>query len=126
MSLGDARRDFTSKIAHLLLYINAYVGPNGERYAAAGADWMRNRKVFGEQGERKGYGEAWSAHKWGLALDIDLYKLVDGEWEYQTTTEAHKPFGKFWVNLDPENHVWGGDFSKKDGNHYSYRYQGVA
>ena len=69
------------------------------------------------------FGDAWaksghidgSYHYKRLAIDLNLFK--DGK--YLTTTESHKPLGEFWKLLDPEC-TWGGDFKRKDGNHYSY------
>ena len=69
------------------------------------------------------FGDAWaksghidgSYHYKRLAIDLNLFK--DGK--YLTTTESHKPLGEFWKSLDPEC-TWGGDFKRKDGNHYSY------
>jgi hypothetical protein len=72
---------------------------------------------MGEQGP---YGQAWSAHKQRLAVDLNLF--LDGK--YLSDTESHRMFGEYWKSIDPENHVWGGDF--KDGNHYSFRFNGIA
>jgi len=71
-------------------------------------------------GIRIAYGRRHSAHKQRLAIDLNLF--LDGE--YLTTTEAHRPFGEYWVSLDAENHVWGGEFD--DGNHYSFRFGEIA
>ena len=68
-------------------------------------------------------GDAWatSGHKWGsfhykrLAQDINLFK--DGN--YLRSTKAHSVFGQFWKSLHPLC-SWGGDFKRKDGNHYSF------
>ena len=69
------------------------------------------------------YGDAYSKIEFGvhshnsfhykrLAVDFNLF--IDGE--YQTTTEAHKKLGEFWKLIGGS---WGGDFRRKDGNHYS-------
>lgn len=56
-----------------------------------------------------------SYHHMKLAQDINLFK----KGRYQTTTKQHRILGEFWKSLDP-GCVWGGDFRKKDGCHYSY------
>lgn len=61
-----------------------------------------------------------SLHYEGLAEDVDLY---DKDWNYISTTEGHAIFGAYWKSLNP-NHAWGGDFKKKDGNHYSFAWNG--
>lgn len=59
-----------------------------------------------------------SGHQRKLAQDLDLF--IDGV--YQTTTEAHRPFGEWWEKQHPLAR-WGGRFG--DGNHYSFEFQGV-
>ena len=54
-----------------------------------------------------------SYHYRGLAKDLNLF--IDGI--YQTTTKAHTRMGAKWKTLGG---TWGGDFVKKDGNHYSW------
>jgi len=76
-----------------------------------------------DQGYELTFGDAWaltghinnSFHNKRLAIDLNLFK--DGEWLPET--EQHRPLGEYWKSLDPEC-SWGGDFKKKDGNHYSY------
>jgi hypothetical protein len=49
-------------------------------------------------------------------MDLNLFRLdEDGEWEYCTATEDHRPLGEKWEAM---GHVWGGRFN--DGNHYQY------
>jgi hypothetical protein len=54
-----------------------------------------------------------SFHYKGLAIDLNLF--IDGA--YQRTTKAHDKMGRKWRSLGG---TWGGDFEKKDGNHYSW------
>ena len=114
MTLGEAQRIFARRIPRLIDYIfdNGYECTLGDAY--------RSPRAFGGQGEEGPYGRPRSAHKNRLAIDLNLF--LDGE--YLSTTEAHRPFGEYWVSIDPENHVWGGDF--QDGNHYSYRWGKIA
>jgi hypothetical protein len=114
MTLGDKQRIFSLNLA--LLTIFAY-----ERgYEFAQGDAKRDKRVFGEIGESKGYGHPRSAHKYKLAHDYDLFiKKV-----YQEDSEAHKELGDYWKALHPLNR-WGGDFKSQDGNHYSMEHNGV-
>lgn len=66
--------------------------------------------VFAHDGHKEN-----SFHYDKLAGDLNLFK--DGK--YLTETNDHRFLGEYWKTLDPEC-TWGGDFSRKDGNHYSY------
>lgn len=113
MGLGDAQRLFASRVPRLIDKIYE------EGYECTIGDVFRDPRVHGKFGEKVGYAHPKSVHKLKLAIDLNLFK--DGE--YLSSTEAHRPFGEFWVSLDPENHRWGGEFD--DGNHYSFTYWGV-
>jgi hypothetical protein len=84
-------------------------------------DAFRDPRLFGMPGEYKGYGAAWSCHKFRLAIDLNLFR--DGD--YLTRTEDHEALGKFWESLHPECR-WGGHFKAPDGNHYAIRHEGRA
>jgi hypothetical protein len=62
---------------------------------------------------RQGRGIVASQHCQKLAIDLNLFR--DGV--YLTTAEAHRPLGEWWERLGP-GHRWGGNFERKDGNHY--------
>jgi len=55
-----------------------------------------------------------SFHYKKLAADLNLFK--DGV--YLARTVDHQPLGDYWKSLDEEC-TWGGDFRRRDGNHYS-------
>lgn len=63
---------------------------------------------------KKGTGSSNSLHMDRLAIDLNLFKgdryIVDGE--------GHSELGRWWKALN-QDHRWGGDFPKKDFNHYS-------
>lgn len=63
------------------------------------------------------YGSKSSRHKIRLALDLNLFKDVDGDGnpDYLTSTEDHRPLGEWW---ESEGGIWGGRFD--DGNHYEW------
>lgn len=109
MSLGTEQRLFTRMVGQLIdwAYENGYELSFGDAY--------RDPRVFGGEGEKKGYGGASSNHKRRLAVDFNLFK--DGK--YLNKTEDHRPLGEFWESIDG---AWGGRFD--DGNHYSLEYNG--
>lgn len=80
-------------------------------------DAYRDPRVFGAQGLRKGYGQATSAHKLRLAIDLNLFR--DGQ--YIDSTAGHAELGAWW---EAQGGMWGGRFD--DGNHYSLVHEGVA
>jgi hypothetical protein len=78
------------------------------------------------------FGDAWDAdgdgghmknsvHHIRLAVDVNLFKGAT----WLDKTEDHQYFGQFWKALHPLCR-WGGDFSIKDGNHYSVTHSGKA
>ncbi|MHC4179745.1 MAG: M15 family metallopeptidase [Planctomycetota bacterium] len=69
----------------------------------------------------RGIGIVKSLHCSRLAIDLNLF-INDS---YTTTSEAHEPLGKYWKTLHPLNR-WGGDFRRRDGNHYSMTHGGRA
>ena len=58
-------------------------------------------------------GIANSKHCMRLAVDFNLF--IGGV--YQAKTEAYLPLGKYWKSIGG---TWGGDFKRKDGNHFGY------
>jgi hypothetical protein len=67
-----------------------------------------------------GSGIANSLHTERLAIDLNLFK--DGR--YITDSEGHTDLGAWWKSLGPM-YRWGGDFRKKDFNHYSISPDGI-
>lgn len=126
MTLGEMQREFSLCVAHLIYYIYS------RGYAVSFGDAYRDPRAFGVQGDKpyilngidkvRVYGEKNSAHKNRLAIDLNLF---DKNGAYLSSTEAHKEFGEHWKSLHFAA-KWGGDFAHKDGNHYSFAFQGVA
>jgi hypothetical protein len=115
MRLSDVQKEFTRDIASLITYAYDELG-----YELTFGDAYRAPAVHGDQGQKLvNYGEAWSAHKYRLAVDFNLF--IDGD--YQTSTAAHHQLGEYWESLNEDN-VWGGRFD--DGNHYSRMYNGIS
>lgn len=110
MTLGQAQQVFAVMAAKLILKA-AELG-----YRVTLGDAYRDPRVFGAQGERKGYGESHSLHKIRLAIDLNLFK--DGK--FLQATEDHQPLGEWW---ESQGGTWGGRFN--DGNHYSLSWGGM-
>lgn len=81
-------------------------------------DAFRDPRAFGPIGKVIAYGHPSSAHKNRLAIDLNLFK--DGQ--FLADTEAHRALGEWWEQQHPLAR-WGGRF--KDGNHYSFEYNGM-
>ncbi len=69
----------------------------------------------------RGTGIVSSLHCKRLAFDLNLFK--DGK--YLTKTEDHRFLGERWKQMHPLCR-WGGDFQRRDGNHYSLTHGGRA
>ena len=87
-------------------------------YTVTLGDAFRDSRVHGAVGIKMGYGHPKSAHKQRLAIDLNLF--LDGK--FQQSTEAHRQLGEWWEEQHPLAR-WGGRF--KDGNHYSFEYDGI-
>lgn len=110
-TLGAKQRRFTLAVAHLVSY--AY----SRGYELTYGDAYRSELVFGKFGESKGYGKPYSTHKLRLAVDFNLFK--DGKWLQDTA--SHQFLGEYWESIGG---TWGGRFGDRDGNHYSFEYNG--
>lgn len=115
MGLGDKQRLFMKLIAKLIIF--AYE----EGYMLSLGDGYRDPRVFGEVGEKEGYGRSNSLHKQRLAIDLNLFEQVNGSWLYLKETNDHLLLGEYWESLH-ELCSWGGRFN--DGNHYSLTHEG--
>lgn len=113
--LSSKRCRFSAAISHLVLWVHQQ--PGG--YSCA-FDQVKRTKEEAQANAKSGKGISNSLHLLGLAADLILYK--DGV--YQTSTDAYKFMGDYWKSLSPD-FCWGGDFKKKDGNHFSVAHNGV-
>lgn len=112
-ALAELQKDFTSCIAELIIFAN------DSGLELTFGDAYRDPRVHGEVGRKIGYGHKSSAHKQRLAVDFNLFS---SEGDYLTSTLDYEPLGRYWVTL--HSHAsWGGDFG--DGNHFSFKYQGI-
>jgi hypothetical protein len=104
MSLRSEQSKFARDIGLLILYAYSL------GYEITFGDFWRPDK----KGHKKD-----SNHYIRMAADLNLFK----NGVYLQKTRQHKKLGEFWKNLDPKNR-WGGDFTQKDGNHYSRVWRG--
>lgn len=87
-------------------------------YEVTGGEWLR-LKSQAQANAASGAGISNSLHLDKLAIDLNLFK--DGR--YITDGEGHRELGAWWKSQG-EDHAWGGDFPKKDFNHYSISHAG--
>lgn len=116
MTLGEKQRKFSKMVAELILWIYS------KGWAVTLGDAYRDPRLHGEVGVKKGYGHAKSCHKVRLAIDLNLFKDLDGDGDldFADKTEYHKEIGEYWESLGG---TWGGRFN--DGNHYSLEHEGM-
>jgi len=107
--LNPKQWEFTQDLATLLIYMI------GLGYKPRLADVHRSK----EEAKRLGFEN--SNHTRYLAADIDLF---DSDGNYLNDGTGHTIFGPYWKSLR-EGNRWGGDFAKRDYNHYSREHEGV-
>ena len=109
MTLRQQQSYFATLVARLIQY--AY----GMGYEVTLGDAYRSPEEA-KRLARLGAGVVNSLHCKRLAIDLNLFK--DGR--YLTSSEAHRPLGEWWKRQHPQCR-WGGDFARRDGNHYEMR-----
>lgn len=82
-------------------------------------DQVKRTQAEANANAASGAGISTSLHLDGLAVDLLLYK--DGR--YITDSEGHAQLGAWWKSIAAD-HAWGGDFAKRDFNHYSISHMG--
>ena len=114
MTLGQKQRLFALLVAKLITraYSMGYEISLGEAWRSEAA---------ARANAAAGTGIVTSLHRSRLAIDLNLFK--DGV--YLTQSEDHRPLGEWWVRQH-ELCRWGGDFKRRDGNHYSLAHGGRA
>ncbi len=110
MSLGEEQKKLTTALAHLILFANS----NG--YTFTLGDAYRDERVFGELGEKKGYGSKNSNHKLRLAVDLNLFWR--GEWISSSQHPFWEDLHDYWTTLG------GAKAIKGDMNHFSFVWHG--
>lgn len=112
MTLSLLQQQFTLSVGKLIMWTYE------QGWGLTFGDAYRSPEQAAENAA-KGIGIADSLHCDRLAIDLNLF--VSGE--YQSTTAAYSSMGEHWKTLHTLAR-WGGDFSKPDGNHFSFEWQG--
>lgn len=126
MKLSVKRQIFTSMMAELIWRTNQIPG-----YAVA-ANEVKRTQTQAQANAASGAGVAGSVHLAGLAVDLLLY--IKGV--YQRASDAYIPLGELWKAIGEQHNdstpssewveaCWGGDFTKRDGNHFSLKHGGI-
>lgn len=114
--MAETLRQKQSRFARSVPLLLQYIFARGYE-ATLGEAWRTQAQA--QANAASGAGIADSLHIERLAIDVNLFR--DGL--YLGDSESHRPFGTFWKSLG-DDHFWGGDFTKPDGNHYSIGYGG--
>jgi hypothetical protein len=111
VSLNTEQAAFMQDVARLILWAHdsGYDVTGGELHRTA-----EQALLYAQQGK----GIVDSNHTRRLAIDLNLFR--DGK--YLTDSKDYAMLGQKWKQMHPQN-VWGGDFSKPDGNHFSRRFR---
>ena len=114
MTLRQKQSKFVAAIGKLIQWADDH------DYSLTFGDAYRDPRLHGTLGETHGemgfgYGSKNSCHKLRLAVDFNLF--IDGE--YKSGTDDYRPLGEYWESIGGS---WGGRF--KDGNHFSFEYNG--
>lgn len=105
MGLRAKQSEFAKELPHLLNKAHEL------GFEVTLGDGYRDPRVFGQVGERRGYGSPQSAHKQRLAIDLNLFRAG----KYLGGTKDHQSLGEWW---ESQGGIWGGRFD--DGNHYQW------
>lgn len=114
MTLREKQSLFAAAVGLLIAqaYWDGYEITFGEAYRPP-----ETAALYAEQGR----GIKNSLHCSRLAVDLNLFR--DGK--YLTDTEDYRDLGEWWEELTPLAR-WGGNFSRPDGNHFSFTHGGRA
>lgn len=130
MKLLDKQVIFTRSVARLIR--QAYSLSEDEDEEASDR-WTENyyhkgrveltlgRAYASEAANKADKGITGSTHTMRLAIDLNLF--VDGEYIVSFHPIWHV-LGRYWKKLNPDLAEWGGDFRKKDYNHFSFHHGG--
>ena len=113
MKLSEKQQIFTMCLGKLILFACS------KNYGLTQGDGFRDKRVFGEFGEKKSYSAKNSVHKIRLAHDFNLF--VEGKFIPDGGHIAWLELGEYWESLHVDAR-WGGRFD--DANHFSFEHWG--
>lgn len=112
MTLREQQSAFTYNVAQLILWVYAHDG-----WALTFGEVQRTKEqqaLYVQQGKSQ---TMRSKHLSRLAVDLNFF--IEGK--YQQSVEAYRPLGEYWKALNPDHHVWGGDWETlRDAVHFEY------
>lgn len=111
--LSNKQNRFASYVAKLIQFIQS------QKIYTVGRMQILRSQTEAETNAINNTGIVNSLHLDGLAVDVPIF--LNGV--LLTKSEDYKLFGVYWKTLSRDCN-WGGDFVKKDGNHFSVSYQG--
>lgn len=114
MSLSAKQIEFTQCTGKLIEF--AYT----QGYGLTFGDAFRDKRVFGEFGQKVSYASANSVHKLRLAVDFNLF--INDSYISNGDHPAYRALGDHWESLHKDAR-WGGRFN--DANHFSFAQWGA-
>jgi len=85
----------------------------------SGGDLLRDPRAHGAVGEKGPYGKAYSLHKSGLAIDLNVFR--NGVYITSSEDPVWEMLGSYWESLHPlcaNGRKW------QDANHFSIAHDG--
>ena len=110
--LSQLQNEFLYALGRLLVW------SHDEGFQLTGGELYRTPEQC-EWNAVRGVGIANSLHAKRLAIDLNL--IIAGR--LATECRDYQRHGDFWKALHPKA-CWGGDFASRDGNHFSFQYEG--
>lgn len=101
--------------------INA-IGQGGRERVAAAIAHEYPDLASALRNNGKAFGIRKSIHRHSLAVDVALYRIEGGELYYCDKTEEYASLGEWWEKQH-DRARWGGKF--RDGNHFSFEWNGI-
>ena len=115
MTLGEKQRKFPLLLMSLIHYIY------GKGYEATWGDGYRDPRVFGNIGDKIGYGHKNSCHKLKLAQDLNLFD-PDGKYITDSSHPFYAELGEYWESLHEDCRA---GIRFNDANHFSITHKGM-
>jgi hypothetical protein len=116
MSLINQQSIFLADVCRLITFIKdkGFLVTGGELYRT-----VEQQKIYEDTGKaKKG---CFNTHGLRLAIDLNIFKLVEGKWVLTYNKKDLQEIGDYWQSLDPINQ-WGGNWkSIVDTPHFERR-----
>ena len=120
MTLKEKRVAFSLAISRLMVWANDHVHGFGVAY---GEGYVALTDAA--DGDHDGPHQKNGAHYSGLGVDLVMWNDITGDYVSNGDHPAWKMLGAQWKRSDSLAR-WGGDFKKRDANHFSFAHGNVA